>query len=642
MKKFSFLMLAVAGMLFAACSSDKDVAEKTQVPGDQVVSQGFVALNIHLPSTPILRALNDSYDDGIAAEYKVTDACLFLYQKASTDAEGDATLVSAQALTYGTLNNTLDNDNVTTDFPAWAKILGTVDPSKDLLALVCVNYKDIITISNGKPTVAGTTLNKDGGSTFAQLLAVATDNDLIGASKDYFFMANTVASKAQGGAATTAPTKDDIVTLAKLDASKIYSTEEAAKANAAGDVYVERAVAKATMKYADALKVAGNNIGSIEWAINNTEPSSFVVRNMGNLATDYLKYSSEGFATNEYRMVGNTKFAAADLYRTYWCVDPQYSSDATLTHGASSYVAAAKGSATPTPLYCHENTFDVAHQNYGNTTRAVVKVTLETTTDFYAVNDGTTKYATADDAKAAAGSFVSAVINDARIKQFFKDNLVAGHSFTATAADFTLTYDEPAAGAAGYVKLSGITLNTTSPNLSGACPSDLNFADAAAAKSAFDALTTLSTIISEINADVKVKKFVGGNMWYTARFEHFANTAYEKGLTTFAEATAKTQGDLAPWNCWEAAGNKPAAGSTANSYPAGASKTDEENYLGRYGMVRNNWYDVQIDKIDAFGEPVDPSTTVDNPSTPDDNPESYISVKIYVLSWAKRTQSWSF
>lgn len=97
MKKLSFLAMAVAGMLFTACSSDKDVGEKTQVPGDQVVSQGFVALNIHLPSTPILRALNDSYDDGIAAEYKVTDACLFLYQKASTDAEGAATLVSAQS-----------------------------------------------------------------------------------------------------------------------------------------------------------------------------------------------------------------------------------------------------------------------------------------------------------------------------------------------------------------------------------------------------------------------------------------------------------------------------------------------------------------------------------------------------------------
>ena len=30
MKKLSFLMLAVAGMLFAACSSDKDAADEHQ------------------------------------------------------------------------------------------------------------------------------------------------------------------------------------------------------------------------------------------------------------------------------------------------------------------------------------------------------------------------------------------------------------------------------------------------------------------------------------------------------------------------------------------------------------------------------------------------------------------------------------
>ena len=154
-------------------------------------------------------------------------------------------MVSAQPLTYGTLNNTLDNDNVTTDFPAWAKILGTVDTSKELFALVCVNYKDILSISNGKPTVGGTSLDK--GSKFSALISATTANDMIGSSKDYFFMANTVASKAQGGAATTAPTKNDLVTLAALDATKIYPTEEAAKAHAAGDVYVERAVAKATV-----------------------------------------------------------------------------------------------------------------------------------------------------------------------------------------------------------------------------------------------------------------------------------------------------------------------------------------------------------------------------------------------------------
>jgi hypothetical protein len=61
-------------------------------------------------------------------------------------------------------------------------------------------------------------------------------------------------------------------------------------------------------------------------------------------------------------------------------------------------------------------------------------------------------------------------------------------------------------------------------------------------------------------------------------------------------------------------------------------------------MVRNNWYDVNITAFNKIGLPVDPSVTVSNPDTPDDKIEDskYISVKINVLSWAKRTQNWSF
>jgi hypothetical protein len=64
-------------------------------------------------------------------------------------------------------------------------------------------------------------------------------------------------------------------------------------------------------------------------------------------------------------------------------------------------------------------------------------------------------------------------------------------------------------------------------------------------------------------------------------------------------------------------------------------------------MVRNNWYDVDVTAINNFGYPADPSGQVNNPdfddpNTPDDNIQEYISAKIHVLSWAKRTQSWSF
>ena len=641
MKKLSILALAAVGLLLSACSSDNDVAGQDVNP--EQLNEGYMSLNIKLPTVPITRALNDQYDDGIADEYKVTDACLFLFQKASTDAESAAKLVSAQKLDLGDEVKDVDNDNITTEYQAVAEVLGAIDKSKTLLALVCVNYTDVISITNGTPTVGGTGLVK-GTSTYADLLELTTDNNMIGTG-DYFFMANTVTSTKPGGAASAAPTKGDIFTLATLDNSKIFPTKAEAltDGNEAGNVFVERAVAKATMKVKTGIKVAGTydiaTTTGVVWTINNTEPTSFVVRNMGPLSTDYLKYSSEAFTTAYYRMVGDTKYGittwvpgSAELYRTYWCIDPQYDKDATLTLAESAYVT-ADGT---TPLYCHENTFDVAHQNYKNTTRAAIKVSLADGAEFYAVNDGTTKLSGTD----AKTYLVNAILNDARIKKFFKDNLVAGHSFTATATDFTITYTEPASADPGYVTIAGITLNTSSSNLTTACGTDLTFADAATAKTAFDALGTLATIISEINKDVKVKKFVGGIMYYTARFEHFANTAYEKGLGTFTESAAKSAGDLAPWNCWETT-NKPGAGSTSASYPAN-TKSAEENYLGRWGMVRNNWYDVEIDKIDGLGEPVDPRLTVENGDTPDDNPKAFISVKIHILSWAKRTQSWSF
>ena len=191
MKKLSFLALAAVGLLLGACSSDNDVNE--QIVNPEGTSSGFMSVNIKLPSVPSTRALNDQYDDGSANEYKVTDACLFLFQKASTDAESAATLVSAQKLDLGDEQKDVDNDNITTEYLAVAEVLGSIDKTKQLLALVCVNYTDVVSITNGTPTVGGTSLAKN-SSTFADLLALTTDEEMIGASSDYFFMTNTVTS----------------------------------------------------------------------------------------------------------------------------------------------------------------------------------------------------------------------------------------------------------------------------------------------------------------------------------------------------------------------------------------------------------------------------------------------------------------
>ncbi len=111
--------------------------------------------------------------------------------------------------------------------------------------------------------------------------------------------------------------------------------------------------------------------------------------------------------------------------------------------------------------------------------------------------------------------------------------------------------------------------------------------------------------------------YKGGMAYYPIRIKHFGD-------------------DLTPWNSWEQGNDKPSAG---NIYPDNSAA----NYLGRYGVVRNNWYDLSVASISGIGSAVVPSL---NPSQnpkpnpgPDDELYNYIAVRINVLSWAKRTQS---
>ncbi len=647
MKKLSFLALAAAGMLFGACSSDNDVAQLEDGTRTYEEGEGFLSLSINLPTTPLTRAANDIYDDGLANEYKVSDACLLLFTGTS---EAEATLMNAQPLTLpfdATDEDATDNDNLSTSYQTVAEVLGTLNGN--LYALVCLNYKNVLTISGGEATIAGTTTKvsklADIQSTAANVVAgnkgvkgavAATTmftNKNGAASSDYFFMTNAVQQYADADAKAAAPQASQILTLSVLDATKIYKTEAEAKENPAGVIYVERAVAKATLN-STATKLPGTvggtstplDIKSVMWAIDNIEPTSFIVRNPGDKA--YIAYSSEAFdvtgsTTKAYRFVGDVKMgttatlhpAEADIYRTYWCVDPSYNVD-----GKANMTAAPAYVDKGTPLYCNENTFDVVNQNYGNTTRAIIKVTPTTDADFYTVNGGQERYTEAD----AKSYIISDIVDNPAFQNAVKACLLADKTYTFSAASITPTWSVDAATA--QVTMTGIAKGDMT-----ATDFDITRLDAA-----FND-TDIKEAVTAANSNYKVLKYTNGIVYYEARFEHFANTAYEKSLGTFAADAAKTAGDLAPWNCWEAT-TKP---SSTTAYPNN-TKTAEENYLGRYGMVRNNWYDVTITAFNKLGSPVDPTGKIDNPGTPDDNVKEYISVKINVLSWAKRTQSWSF
>ena len=69
--------------------------------------------------------------------------------------------------------------------------------------------------------------------------------------------------------------------------------------------------------------------------------------------------------------------------------------------------------------------------------------------------------------------------------------------------------------------------------------------------------------------------------------------------------------------------------------------SNANKYLGRYGLVRNNWYDLTVTDIKNLGNARVPNGNVD---TSDDNKtdESYLAARVHVLSWAKRNQSIEF
>lgn len=99
----------------------------------------------------------------------------------------------------------------------------------------------------------------------------------------------------------------------------------------------------------------------------------------------------------------------------------------------------------------------------------------------------------------------------------------------------------------------------------------------------------------------KISTYYEGVSYYIARIKHFGDA-------------------LTPWN--------------SGDPTYGTGEVAKKKYLGRYGMVRNNWYELQVNSISNPGSPDVPEV---NPDTPDDEGDKYyINCSVRILSWAKR------
>lgn len=592
MKKTLLFSVALAGLMLGSCSSSDDLNGGGYNTGSNQSGDGYVSLSLNLPtrSGSMSRAENDKFDDGLVDEYAVKNGTLILFEGAN---EADATFAGAYKLNNLSMNLVgTSTDNITTTTKITQKInSGLADGTKNFYAIVVLNNNGTLAVDDANATL------KVNGEDFPstkkildlqnlELTKNASDFETAG-----FLMMNAPLASEAGGAHD--PSSATISVASKIDKDHIYATEALAKANSSATIYVERALAKVDVT---ATSTTGNLTDNISvpytikgWILDNTNKKTYYLRNTSN-SSEWLSLATNAVAPDKpakpYRFVGDTPMeSGVSLYRTYWAKDPNYNT----TPSSLSTDFSTIGKKAPATLknlgehdYCLENTFDVPNQNQNVTTRVIVAAQLQADgKTFYIVNDDEARLLTSDGMKDAVKA---AFLSNTDVQAWLKTLLNSGMS------------------------IEGTDLEVADITDAGNNTPTITFKSTSSSKFTSSTLPTFTADIDNIVKSIKVATYAKGISYYPVRIKHFGD-------------------DLTPWKKSETP--KPTVSDGA--YP---TANQAGNYLGRYGVLRNNWYTVNVEGIKKIGSPVVPEVTGD----PDDELAAYISVKINVLSWAKRTQ----
>lgn len=571
--------LAVIAAMTASCSSNNDLVNGGNGSSENETGTAYASFKINLPTTSGTRADNPedpkqgtpSFEYGTAAEYEVKNGTILIFDK-------DGKFVESAPL--GTMNPWTDvkSDGVTTAAIATVK-LEHVSVSGKYKALVLLNNDvDATTTTTKKVKVTLPTASTDTYENWSK--DVSKVNAVDYAKTDGIFMANAPMYTSE----TTEPT-----TL--VDIKGVYASKEEAQAKPATTIYVERGLAKVTMKdfetkgysIGDGTTYAGATVKIEKWQLDVTNNSTYPVHQIGDLSS-----ATTGFAdiwkTARFFDGTNSVFK-----RVYWGVDPNYN-DAKYKDLANCKkafkmienkdVTGAAGEANP--QYCLENTFNLDNMKQGQTTRVVFKAVFtpkdfkSNYTTFYKIGNNTDIWSQENLAEQIKTVALTAMkITDREEQKKY------GVKLDAT--------DNNISGEAGQhlIKAENITYNPGEGTSEGESTSkvDQKVVDTINEKLGLSAETGIST-------------YLNGEAYYIARIKHF--------------------NELTPWT------------------PGKAYGTDNATFLGRYGVLRNNWYELSVNKVSSLGYPEVPEV---KPDLPDDENDQYISVSVKILSWAKRSQS---
>lgn len=585
--------LAVIAAMTASCSSNEDLGTAGSGTGTNEAGVGYASITINLPTTSGTRAVdgskNDQFDEGTPSEYAVNDATLVIFEKAGAS-ENDYTYVEAVPL--GNLDPWKDDNTkgITTESTTITAKLNSATVDKDggkYYALVILNNE----------TATGTKITLPTAPVTYGKWNVAANTTNITDYKKGFYMAN-------------APefTTKDVEPTTLVPIKGIYRTKEEAQSKPGTTIHVERGLAKVTVGssttegskdyFAEGgADATGTNYSSdkvqiTKWALDVTNTKSFPVHvtsglKAGITPTDptdqkvpaYAEIWSNTAATSGTAPATSrfvSQLPASAFKRVYWGIDPNYSMDLTKLDK------------------CKEQ-FTIVKTDGSDATWKSSKdplYCLENTFDIKNMNQGQTTRVL------LKATYTPNALASATDKTFF---MIGNSSDFWTETTLTKQIENKAKEVLNTT--TGVTVTLKGNLLEGGThvldATNVEIKEGTEDKTAVVAGQINTKLGLDKDKGIGIKTYKNGESYYIARIKHFGD-------------------DLTPWK----EGNATYGGKNLE-------------WLGRYGVLRNNWYDLTINKISGPGYPDVPEV---KPTDPDDEDTKYISVSVKILSWAKRSQ----
>lgn len=564
--------LAVIAAMTASCSSNEDLGTAGPGTGTNETGVGYATFTINLPSVSGTRAA-----DAGGAEMDEGTAKEYAVKSAT------ALIFQKYGSDEGSCKF-VESVDLPTAAADWTDdtTVGITTTKKLVAKLTNVDTKNqyyvLVLLNNNKNKTGGVkvalpTVGQSYNEWNSQILTPSVDD--LAADND-FYMANAPLK------GTASPT-----TLVTIDKEHIYSSKEKAEAGtSAATVYVERGVAKMSVNDPKTKTVRDkatdtptqSTVKFNNWALDITNRKTYAVHNIDDLSTDFPDIWTTP------RFIGTNS-------RVYWGKDPNYNLDNLNTgkeaerEAEFNFIKATSGIKKnfKESAYCLENTFNLANMYQGQTTRVIFKAT------YTPKDDAGNPLAEQDGTFYTIGNMTT-ILNEAALKTAV--NTAATSVLPGCTVDYTNLKQE----GSHVITLADIKDSTGTTLV---------------ADKVYNSGKTGTEIVKEINdklglidgaghaeAMVGINTYAQGVTYYIARVKHF--------------------GSLTPWNSGESYG------------------TDNLKYLGRYGMLRNNWYELTVGNVYGPGYPGVPPV---DPNQPDDENEKYLSVSVKILSWAKRSDT---